>query len=494
MMRSNNQQPFSILAISLVFISLSYFLIGERQIGNFKIKKINLVSDLTNSLPKTNKVNIKLNIPSKSIATVEEDSILLNNKDVIKNKILFVSESDTSNFLSHFFESIKAVKQGNKVRVAYFGDSMIEGDLLTQDLRYLMQKQFGGKGVGFVPITSPVAGFRRTIANNASEDWKVYNLVNADTSYLHRPGISGYSFIPTLSPVQVDTLFASSNSSWAKFSATKSYPNLKEFYNVSLYYGKSNQSGTKLSYTFGGSKVVNNLTGRDAVNELVINKMSPKQYLTLNMACSAPMPLYGLNFDSDTGVFIDNFAFRGNSGLALTKIPYKVLKDFNKYLHYDLIVLQYGLNVANASMTNYGWYEAGMIRVINYLKSCFPQASFLVVSVGDKSMNNHGVFETDPSIPILVEAQKRVAQKTGSAFWNLFEAMGGKNSMVNWVEGDTVLANKDYTHLNHRGASRVAKLLYSHLMDEYNVYNATSVKKIVQASNPSTNKERSPAL
>jgi hypothetical protein len=249
-----------------------------------------------------------------------------------------------------------------------------------------------------------------------------------------------------------------------------------------------------LSYTFGGSKVVNNLTGRDAVNELVINKMSPKQYLTLNMACSAPMPLYGLNFDSDTGVFIDNFAFRGNSGLALTKIPYKVLKDFNKYLHYDLIVLQYGLNVANASMTNYGWYEAGMIRVINYLKSCFPQASFLLVSVGDKSMNNHGVFETDPSIPILVEAQKRVAQKTGSAFWNLFEAMGGKNSMVNWVEGDTVLANKDYTHLNHRGASRVAKLLYSHLMDEYNVYNATSVKKIVQASNPSTNKERSPAL
>jgi lysophospholipase L1-like esterase len=94
----------------------------------------------------------------------------------------------------------------------------------------------------------------------------------------------------------------------------------------------------------------------------------------------------------------------------------------------------------------------------------------------------------------LVEAQKRVAKKTGSAFWNLFEAMGGKNSMVNWVEGDTVLANKDYTHLNHRGASKVAKLLYKHLMDEYNVYNASSAKKNLQASSPLTNKESSPSL
>jgi hypothetical protein len=47
---------------------------------------------------------------------------------------------------------LKTTKKG-KIRIAYFGDSMIEGDLLTQTLRKLLQKEFGGYGVGFFPFT-----------------------------------------------------------------------------------------------------------------------------------------------------------------------------------------------------------------------------------------------------------------------------------------------------------------------------------------------------
>jgi len=74
---------------------------------------------------------------------------------------------------------------------------------------------------------------------------------------------------------------------------------------------------------------------------------------------------------------------------------------------------------------------------------------------------------TDPSVPRLLEAQRRLAQRTHSAFWNLFEAMGGANSMVDWVEQSPPLANKDYTHLNGRGGRKIADLLYQHLMSEY---------------------------
>ena len=95
-----------------------------------------------------------------------------------------------------------------------------------------------------------------------------------------------------------------------------------------------------------------------------------------------------------------------------------------------------------------------------------------MISVGDKSYRNNGVYETDPSVPILVEAQKRLSKNNKIAFWSLYDAMGGYGSMIKWVEGDTALANKDYTHFNYRGAHKVGKLLFSKLMNEYNEYNA----------------------
>ena len=44
------------------------------------------------------------------------------------------------------------------VRVAYFGDSFIEADILTADLRAMLQERYGGCGVGFVTSTSMTSG------------------------------------------------------------------------------------------------------------------------------------------------------------------------------------------------------------------------------------------------------------------------------------------------------------------------------------------------
>lgn len=70
----------------------------------------------------------------------------------------------------------------------------------------------------------------------------------------------------------------------------------------------------------------------------------------------------------------------------------------------------------------------------------------------------------------MVATQKEIARSHKVAFWNLYEAMGGENTMVNWVEGDTVLAAKDYTHLNTKGAKRVGDLFFNKLMASKNYY------------------------
>ena len=52
--------------------------------------------------------------------------------------------------LRRFFAALNGISTlGRPVRVAFLGDSFIEGDILTADFRERMQARFGGRGVGF---------------------------------------------------------------------------------------------------------------------------------------------------------------------------------------------------------------------------------------------------------------------------------------------------------------------------------------------------------
>lgn len=369
--------------------------------------------------------------------------------------------SDSLGGLIRFFMALEQRKtQGKTVRIAYFGDSMIEGDLISQDLRELLQDTFGGCGVGFMPITSIVAGFRTSVTHSFSKNWTDHNLLEKDNAG-HGPGITGHTFIP---PYTGSADSTGEGGGWVSYSAPAKRKHLDKFCNVHLYYAAPegthyvSMNQTRYKLETGG------------VQELVVRPETPYQRVQASFSSSAPLDVYGFSLDSDSGVFVDNFSYRGNSGLTLTKMPYRVLSGLNKYLDYDLIILQYGPNVVNSKLKSYDWYEKGMITVVQHLKSAFPTASILIISTGDKGYRKNGTMGTDPAVPILVEAQRRTAEKTGSAFWNLYEAMGGEGSMIKWVQGDTVYANKDYTHFNHRGAKRIGTMLHNKLMSEYKLY------------------------
>ena len=62
------------------------------------------------------------------------------------------------------------------VRIAVLGDSFIEGDILTADLRERLQTAFGGRGTGFAPMASPLTAYRRTIKTQ-SKGWTAYNVM-----------------------------------------------------------------------------------------------------------------------------------------------------------------------------------------------------------------------------------------------------------------------------------------------------------------------------
>ena len=174
---------------------------------------------------------------------------------------------------------------------------------------------------------------------------------------------------------------------------------------------------------------------------------------------------FAATMDPLHGVVVDNFSTRGSSGQQLANIPLGTLKDYHRLRTYDLIVLQYGLNVASAEVLKYDYYTTAMKKVIDHLKEAFPQTSILIVGVGDRENRSEtGELRTMPGVKSLIRYQQKLAADTHVAFWNLFEAMGGEGSMVEMVNSKPSMANYDYTHINFRGGKHLADLLFKSLM------------------------------
>jgi hypothetical protein len=359
--------------------------------------------------------------------------------------------------LDAFFRALEARARGlGSVRIAYFGDSIVEGDLITQDLRSSFQKAFGGSGTGYLPIASEVAHFRVTVGQDFSLDWKTVSILQRQRTI--QVGISGFAYLP------------SGPEAWVEYKAPAKRPLLKEFRRLRLFYGGS-ESPAALEWTADdGPPVPMTLETGPGLHEAVIEPDPPAVKLRLVFRNAEALPVYGASWEGGDGVAVDNFAVRGNSGLPLREIPVDVLRDFDARLRYNLVILHFGTNVASPEMKGYGWYAQGMIDTVRHFRSAFPEASILLVGTGDRSIKEGLDYVTLPGLPDLVEAQRRAAEKSGAAFFDLFSAMGGTNSMVAWARYDPPLAALDYTHLSGFGSRRVAGFLYNALLARFRAY------------------------
>jgi lysophospholipase L1-like esterase len=463
-------QPFIILFLTIGFLILlsatdDYFTRYYKD-----IKHLNLFTSLTISKKDVPEL-LKNPHPIKEVKDTSKFNVV---KRVIDSLSITDFTASSNKGMIQFFEALKNIKNKKKVRIAWFGDSMVEGDLITQDLRYLLQKRYGGSGVGIVPITSVTAGFRQTVQHTFSENWTNKNLLDpsTNTDFL---GITGFVFKPQPTSKIDTTHIEDQNLSWVKYKGSRQ-KGLDKFYKARLFYGLSEGNSMVNVNLNAGKKMNIELDGKKPVNVLDIDVAEPFNEIKFTFLNQHKLPIYAVSLESDTGIIVDNLSFRGNSGLPLTKIPEEILRGFNEENQYDLIILQYGMNAVSPTAKDYHWYNKGLDKMVKHIQRSFPNAAILFVGVPDKGYKQDGQYITNPGVPLVVEAEKQVAENNGIAFWNLFEAMGGYNSMVKWAEADTSLANKDYTHFNFRGASKVAHLLYKELDKEYNDYLKTSVQ------------------
>jgi hypothetical protein len=440
------KDPLYIACLVAVFLLLLQF-IPEKVTNRLKIKKTDILSDIRKDVP---------------VIEIEDDSLsefLLPPPPPVQDipcpqgMVCFEDYSENKNGLDNFFRALDA-RSRKPVRVAFFGDSYIEGDIFSADLRSNLQKEYGGRGVGFVTPVSQVASFRKTVKHSFG-GWNSRSIL--DSKEFAKIGISGHYFHP-------------GKNSWVKYSGV-SRPHLDYVEQVSLLYYLSGKE-TTVSYRINDEKEAQtvHLPALSRVSKYDITSDSIGTVQFDFPSDNPDLYVYGISLQDRSGVIVDNFSLRGAPGTTLKFLPEDILKQTDSLFAYDLIILQYGLNVMTANRTNYSSYQKGMQEAVQHLKKCFPKSSILLLSVGDRSMHKDGSYVTMPGVPAMVSYQQAVCAETGIVFWNLFEAMGGSGSMVGMVKTKPPRANKDYTHLNFEGGKYLGEILFKSILFEKTRY------------------------
>jgi lysophospholipase L1-like esterase len=417
-------------------------------------KRINLISDITKKHPGDD-------IDGTDSLDNADTSLVITIHSAIKDKttdfylyqtphrIINFNIDTTASVLERFVKKLHDLKSGKKrkIRIAYFGDSMIEGDLLTQTLRKLLQQAFGGSGVGFVPITSQVSGFRTTVMDNYSGGWQDENFKSdGDKSHLF---VSGHLFRSTGDWVQMKDQTVTDSTAVIEKSLLCGY------------------ASHPVNVTLNNSPFT--VHAVNSFNRIVLAK-DKNTGIKLAVA-DEQLPVYGISFETESGIVLDNYSFRGITGVEFAKIDSAFLSAIAAGNPYDLIIFQYGVNLLfRPNDKNFSWYARALLPVVTKLKNCFSESDFLLVSTADRAFRYGGEYRSAIGIDSLVKVQALLAYESGSGFYNQFETMGGTNSIVEWAARNPSLANKDYVHPNHRGAEVLGKYFFEAIMNDYEKY------------------------
>lgn len=395
---------------------------------------------------------------SKQPEYADVDKILVDNTSDTTGKkqddgiVGFEYGSEAKEQLDSFFLALDSLKRtdNTSIRILHYGDSQIEGDRISGYLRKKLQKTFGGHGQGEIPMysLSQIKG----VIYNYSSDWEFHSIIQPQTGY-NRYGTMMSSIKALADSAVTELNFASPTDC-----------------ELTIYFSSPDkESRLKISDRQKDLLEIN-IPQTASLQQESIRLTAQSRYLRIE--ADAGTELYGMDLSDGNGLYLDNISLRGSSGWGIRQCNKTILETMANDLHVRLVIMQFGVNAIpqkeNKIIKDYTFYKTEFAKQLKYLHETLPDAAIIVVGVSDRSIRQGDNYITNPNVFKLRQAQKEAALENGCIFWDLFEAMGGENSMPAWVLRDEPLANKDFIHFNNKGAEYVATMFLNALRKEYN--------------------------
>jgi lysophospholipase L1-like esterase len=139
-----------------------------------------------------------------------------------------------------------------------------------------------------------------------------------------------------------------------------------------------------------------------------------------------------------------------------------------------LVVLQFGTNESEDTTIKAETYEPVFGTLIEEVQRAAPGVPILVAAPLDRAIKgSDGELKTSPVIERIIAGQRAAAKARGAAFWNTFEAMGGRGTMAKWRHTRPQLGNNDLSHPTPAGAEILGNLFSRAIFAGYEAYAST---------------------
>lgn len=356
---------------------------------------------------------------------------------------------------------LENVKLGGSARILHYGDSQIEGDRITGDLREALQRAYGGMGPGMQPLVPfvPMAAWAQTTEGN----WK--RMVSfgrrEDKNPDNRYGLRGVAH-------RFERGTTKSPDATSRFSPRSYGPELtRKSTHFTLLHGPT-QSPLEVKWFANDTLWKIEYVESDArAGVLTAEASAPVKSLRLEFTGESP-DFYGLAMDGPTGISVDNIAMRGADGLSFSRMERDHFIQALKRQRVALVILQFGGNSvpyfkSKEAVTRYG--EA-FRRQIRLFQEALPAADILVVGPSDMAFKEGMDWVSYPFVADVRDALREAAFTEGAGFFDIMDFMGGPGAMVQWVDAEPPLAGPDHIHFTPRGAKKVAMALVEALNAE----------------------------
>ncbi len=380
---------------------------------------------------------------------------------------IYFKDGNKENLYNLFSKLQKLAENKNKIHVLHYGDSQIEGDRMTSYIRQRLQDQFGGNGPGMIPATNVYNTF--TFKQSYSPNFIRYTCFGGAKLKNKRYGVMGSAARFTAECDSTRSLKETDfNEAWIEIEpAHAKYVRARDYNTVTMYYNSCYVPCYLKVYNNG--KLIHDdslvTDGRSHTVKLDFPK-TPGKLKYLFTARTSPT-ITGFSLEGEYGVQVSNIGMRGSSGTIFNAMDKSLLQKMYSDLNAELFIMQFGGNSVpffkdSSSVRNYTKYFKSQLYTLKKLR---PSATIIVIGPSDMSKLENGVFVSYPLLPYCVNQMKKVSLEAGAGFWDLFQAMGGLNSMPSWVEQG--LAGSDYIHFSNKGASIASELFFEAFGAEY---------------------------
>ena len=374
---------------------------------------------------------------------------------------IYLPDDDYTFFDTLFCAFEQARDSGRTVRVVHYGDSQIEMDRISANLREALQERFGGSGTGMFPAltTTPMA----SVSHYASGGFGFYTMIVDSTS--RRAWHNRYGPL-----AQVSVLYGNGTVNLRAQKEKSTPDHVRSFQSVSVLYGRASEDFTAAvqSDTLNPAPVTR---ADSCVTWVTWTFDKPVERAVLKFTGTAE--IYGVATDGAAGVTVDNIPMRGSTGHILTRIDKELMKESFALDDTRLVILQFGGNFVPAAGSSQAisGYMDDVREQIAYFREAAPDAKILFIGPSDMAISTEdGRIVSYRRLPEVVDSLKAVTLANGVAYWDLYRMMGGKNSMAQWVRHYPAYAGPDYVHFTPAGAKLVGETLSRSLLTYYDFY------------------------